>query len=383
MATQCPAIDAMLSTLSPLQLAILNQPLEMSVPSSDKCPDDFHSPQARELANLGETEKAQRHEDCQMSVRAVLCKKNGHLKGYERWRCMERFCPSCAKEWAIAQFNKCGRPLTQLVERIPEHQMQLSYLRISRPATAIGNKQIKELVKGVHKSIRKLTKKHKFGEQEGLVGFENGRLTMKAIVHYGGPTLSEEQFQNIWPEAEVKVSPVATQYFETILREVLSPDLPETPADRARLEVACAKVNLGRRRGTFYVEVAKASKEIKDAKANITQPGEHCCIGENPGPTKGVAEAGKEAAEVSITQTTQPEEACCIEENPYTTKSEGTAGSHNPTTRQRKGRPCPKCGDTEEVTTPLMRQDELKVYLAGIWRDLGRDPSDEMFGLTI
>jgi hypothetical protein len=383
MATQYPPIDLMLTTLSPLEVAILNQPQEISDTSSEKSPDDFHTLQAQELAKLGEFEKAQRHDDCQTLVRAILCRRNGHFKGYQRWRCMERFCPTCGEKWAIAKMNECRKPLTRLVKQTPEHEMQLYHLRISRPCPANEDLQIKEFVEGFGNSIRKLAKKHKFGAQEGLVGFKNGGLTMQAVVHCGGPILSEEQFRNIWPEAGVKVSPISTQQFETILQMVLTPDLPETPADRARLEVACARLNLGRRLGTFYTEVAKASNEAKAAEANTTRPVEPCCVGENAYTTKDVVKAGKEAVEAYIAQATRPEEPRCIAENLYTTKPEGSTESHNPATRQRVGRPCRECGDTEEITTEWMRSDKLKEHLAGIWRDLGRDPSDEMFGLTI
>jgi hypothetical protein len=53
-----------------------------------------------------------------------------------------------------------------------------------------------------------------------------------------------------------------------------------------------------------------------------------------------------------------------MEGDAYTTKSDGSAESHDPNTRQSRGSPCPKCGDTEEETTGWMRRHELREFLA-------------------
>jgi hypothetical protein len=222
MATQHFAVDVVFPVLSPRELAILDRPQEVSPPSWAKSPGDFHSSQARELAKLGETEKAERLDNCQMFVRAVLCKKGGHLKRYHCWRCMERFCYHCAAQWAIAQLNKCGQPLARLVERTPEREMQLYHLILSLPCLTIEPKRVKELLDRFGASIRRLAKKRKFGGQEGMVGFKNDCLTMQVVVHLGGPTLTEEQFRSVWPEAQVKVSPIGKQHFLSILKKIFT-----------------------------------------------------------------------------------------------------------------------------------------------------------------
>ena len=346
MSTQQAAIDLMLSTFSPFELAIFDRPQEVSPPSWAKSPGDFHSRQAQELAKLGETEKAERLDNCQTLVRAVLCKKGGHLKHYHRWRCMERFCDHCAKQWAITQRDKCGRLLARLVERTPEREMQLYHLSVTLPCPMIEPKRVKELLDSFGASIRKLAKKRKFGAQEGMVGFKNGCLTMQVVVHLGGPALAEEQFRSVWPEAQVKVSPIGKQHFLTILKQIFTTHLPQTHADRARLEVACARLHLGRTLGTFYTEAANASKEV--AEANTAQTEEHCCMGGDA----------------------------------YTTKFAGPAESHDPNTRQSRGSPCPKCGDTEEETTGWMRWDELREFLADRRHEHSRHGSHPQFAHT-
>lgn len=280
-----------------------------------KPPSDFHSLQAQELARLGERERAERLDNCERLFRAIVC-SNHHLKRYEKWRCMQRFCTTCAARWSESLLKKLEHRLASLVERMPGRTF---YLAVSVRCLRIESNQVKQFVERFGKTILKLSEENQFfGAQEGPVGFKEGRLTISAAVYCSGQ-LSEKKFRAIWPDAELHIVPLAKWHFGATLRKVLTVELPSTAEDRARLEAACARLHLGRTLGIFYAEVTRSAKVAE--------------------PTR---------------------EPFCMESQAHTKRSGGFTKVRS---RQGETRPCPQCGDTDELSTDWLPRDELTRFL--------------------
>jgi hypothetical protein len=94
----------------------------------------------------------------------------------------------------------------------------------------------------------------------------DGRIFLQATV-YAETEARTMDFETRWREASISLTRHEPQEFNGLVADVLLAPLPDSPVMRARMEMACAGIHLGRRLGMFYRVEPKTPREHSSERA--------------------------------------------------------------------------------------------------------------------
>jgi hypothetical protein len=227
MATQFSAIDPMLSSLSPSELAMLEQPQAILWDGQ------LRSPEARALVDLGESRLAERLEACGRTFDmhkypdGCVIRRNHSACG------LRGCCESCPRRRSKEYVEKYLRakdfcPPSFLYVELSLH-------------VAPERSAVKAFASEVSGSVARLSRRKTFALINLSMRFRNGGLPVK-IIFFDVHLIN--QIKSAWPEARVRVLP--RRLYGEILTEMFEPDLAPTPLERARMEILFRRVHLTR-----------------------------------------------------------------------------------------------------------------------------------------